>query len=65
MAAGAGALHLRLGGPARYQGHHKRRCGLGIGPRPRGTDIRRALHLLWRALAWWVVALFLCELAGA
>lgn len=65
IAAGAGALRLRLGGAARYQGHHKRRPGLGLGHRPQWPDIRRSRHLLWRALAWWVAAIVICELARA
>ncbi|HEY3327892.1 MAG TPA: adenosylcobinamide-phosphate synthase CbiB [Novimethylophilus sp.] len=57
MAAGAGALGVRLGGAARYQGEWHERPVLGAGPAPIADDIGRALRLvrhgvwLWLALA--------------
>jgi len=68
MAAGAGALSIRLGGPARYDGEWHERPPLGCGIAPVVADIERALALvrhgvlLWLALiglgaaAWWGLA---------
>ena len=54
MAAGAGALRVRLGGAAAYRGHIEQRPSLGCGG-PAGTgDIERALRLLDRSV--WLVA---------
>ncbi len=55
MAAGAGALGLALGGPARYHGVAKPRPVLGEGRAPAAGDIRRALALVQRALWAWVL----------
>ncbi len=56
MAAGAGSLGVLLGGPAIYHGIPQVRPPLGTG-RPAGTqDIDRALGLIRRALALWVVS---------
>lgn len=54
MAAGAGALGLKLGGDARYGGEWKRRPELGCGEAPRPEDIGRALALVRRASYLWV-----------
>lgn len=60
MAAGAGALGVSLGGPARYQGEWHDRPALGTGAAPTPDDIERALtlvrHSLWLWLAVWLVA---------
>lgn len=56
MAAGAGALGVRLGGAARYQGQLETRPALGDGTAPDAGTIRRAIRLiqatgrLWLAL---------------
>lgn len=59
MAAGAGALGLRLGGAARYQGVWHRRPVLGVGRRPNIADIEGALRLVrhgvWLWLGVWVL----------
>ena len=56
MAAGAGSLGVLLGGAAIYHGVAQVRPPLGTGL-PAGTqDIDRALGLIRRALALWVVA---------
>ncbi len=54
MAAGAGALACRLGGPARYRGEWHDRPILGEG-RPAGArDIRAALALLRQGILLWL-----------
>jgi adenosylcobinamide-phosphate synthase len=54
MAAGAGALHLQLGGAARYFGKVVHRPPLGLGLLPRSHDIDRALGLVYRTLGLWM-----------
>ena len=54
MAAGAGALGLKLGGDARYGGQWKRRPELGCGEAPQHADIGRALALVRRATWVWI-----------
>jgi len=54
MAAGAGALRVRLGGPSHYHGAVQRRPRLGLGQAPEAATIPRALALQRRALALWV-----------
>jgi adenosylcobinamide-phosphate synthase len=57
MAAGAGALSLRLGGPAIYHGQWCERPALGYGVKPCAEDIGRAIALVQRAIFIWVVVL--------
>ena len=57
MAAGAGSLGLALGGPAWYHGALQQRPALGAGRAPQANDIDRALKLIDRSLAIWVIAL--------
>ena len=65
MAAGAGALGLRLGGPASYQGKLRARPWLGEGAAPDADSPMHALVLLGRsvllllAMAWLGVGLWL------
>lgn len=59
MAAGAGALDVTLGGAAPYEGEWHQRPVLGCGPPPDAHAIRRALHLLYRAVGLWLLAAFL------
>ena len=54
MAAGAGSLQLRLGGPAFYHGHWKIRPALGQGAEPESRDISRALRLVSRGIQIWL-----------
>jgi len=54
MAAGAGALNVRLGGPAPYHGQWEDRPVLGTGDAPDATSIRRALRLVDRGAAIWI-----------
>ncbi|GAB3287968.1 adenosylcobinamide-phosphate synthase CbiB [Parahaliea aestuarii] len=51
MAAGAGALQVWLGGPARYGGEWQQRPVFGCAREARPADIERGLALLWRAVA--------------
>jgi adenosylcobinamide-phosphate synthase len=57
MAAGAGSLGLTLGGSAWYHGALEQRPTLGSGRAPRARDIDRALTLIDRSLAIWLIAL--------
>jgi adenosylcobinamide-phosphate synthase len=59
MAAGAGALQIVLGGPARYQGAWHKRPILGEGPSPQTQDIERALDLVSTSLVLWLALLLL------
>lgn len=53
MAAGAGALGVRLGGPAVYHGALRQRPVLGNGRTATAADIRRAVALVQRAVWLW------------
>lgn len=60
MAAGAGALDVRLGGAAPYQGVWEERPELGVGDPPDATSISRAVRLVRHsAIIWLLVALLL------
>ena len=59
MAAGAGALGLRLGGAATYHGRREERPVLGDGVAPAAADIRRAVGLMRRGTALWLAILLL------
>lgn len=61
MASGAGALVVRLGGPTHYRGREQWRPVLGAGRPPTARDIHRALQLLWRAIALWLVVVAVAE----
>lgn len=56
MAAGAGALAVRLGGAARYQGQVEMRPTLGCGAPPTVADIGRAVALVGRGQGLWLAA---------
>lgn len=56
MAAGAGALNIKLGGAARYQGEWHERPLLGAGEVPVIKDIERALALVRHGVYLWLVA---------
>lgn len=55
MAAGAGALRVKLGGPAVYHGSLVHRPVLGLGRAAKADDIPRAIRLIDRALLLWLV----------
>lgn len=57
MAAGAGALGLRLGGAARYHGEWHQRPVLGEGAVAEAPDIGRAVRLVRRALLLWLIVI--------
>lgn len=54
MSAGAGALGVRLGGPARYYGEWHERPVLGAGDAPKAVDIERALALVRHGVYLWL-----------
>jgi len=59
MSAGAGALDLRLGGPASYHGRMQPKHFFG-GERPPGVeDIQRALDLVHKSLLLWLIVTLL------
>ncbi len=62
MAAGAGALQIKLGGLAIYKGISKTRPTLGCNQEVSITDIHRALMLIQKTLWLWVMCIFLLEL---
>lgn len=62
MAAGAGALGISLGGPARYQGEWHQRAKLGVGPAPDYRDITRALNLVRAGVILWLALLSLISI---
>lgn len=55
MAAGAGALAIRLGGAAVYHGQSESRPALGAGRTPGAADIARATALVDRGVMLWLV----------
>lgn len=60
-AAMAGALSVRLGGPARYDGTITQRPSFGDGRAPDLTDLRRGLRIYRRACALlWLMVVLLC-----
>jgi adenosylcobinamide-phosphate synthase len=63
MAAGAGSLGILLGGAASYHGAMQDRPPLGLGRPAQVEDIFRALRLIRRALALWLVTVPLLALA--
>lgn len=64
MSAGAGALALSLGGPARYEGEWHERPPLGAGAMAQSQDIDRALRLVRHGVALWLVSVSVLALLG-
>ena len=65
MAAGAGALAVRLGGAAIYHGAAEQRPALGAGAAPTAADIVRAAALVERGLWLWLALFGLAALGAA
>jgi adenosylcobinamide-phosphate synthase len=63
MAAGAGALDVRLGGAAPYNGVWEDRPQLGEGDAPDAVSIFRALRLLRNGVILWLAVALLIALA--
>jgi len=59
MASGAGSLDVACGGAAWYHGALEPRPALGCGQVPRAVDIGRALSLVKRSIALWLLAVAL------
>jgi adenosylcobinamide-phosphate synthase len=57
MAAGAGALEVRLGGAASYHGELHQRPELGCGKPAQAQDILAAIALINRSLVFWSLTL--------
>ncbi len=55
MAAGAGALNIRLGGPAYYHGQLKDKILFGTDRTAQNEDIQRANRLINKTLLLWVI----------
>jgi adenosylcobinamide-phosphate synthase len=64
MAAGAGALRVRLGGPAPYHGVMEERPLLGEGMSPTAATIDAALALVRRSVALWLAIAVVWTLAS-
>ncbi|WP_210396230.1 adenosylcobinamide-phosphate synthase CbiB [Motiliproteus sediminis] len=63
MAAGAGALEVRVGGDNLYQGRLRRRPRFGFGATVSHIDIQRALNLIDRTLLLWLLVVLALALA--
>lgn len=59
MAAGAGGLGVRLGGPGRYHGSLQWRPRFGIGEMPEPVMIHWSVRLIWHGALLWVVCALL------
>lgn len=57
MAAGAGALHVQLGGAAIYHGQLEQRPALGCGSAAGASDIRRAMRLVRHTMYLWLAVI--------
>jgi adenosylcobinamide-phosphate synthase len=65
MAAGAGALRVRLGGAAIYHGESEQRPLLGCGMAAGAADIARAVRLVRHTLYAWLIVITLVTLLVA
>lgn len=63
MAAGAGAVKVRVGGPAPYHGVWEERPALGEGAVPDAASIARALRLVRTGVVLWLIMALLLALA--
>ena len=65
MAAGAGALGVRVGGQSKYHGQWQLRPTLGCGPPPAAADVRRACMLVTRATLVFLFVVLAGQLASS
>ena len=63
LAAGAGALGVRLGEPLEYEGKVDVRPELGLGDEADADHVDSAVSLIWRTIALWLAVLLLMTLA--
>ena len=61
MTSGAGSLDILLGGPAWYHGQLKQKIWFGGKQTPKDSDILRAISLIYRVLALWLILIALGE----
>ncbi|MFT7109328.1 MAG: adenosylcobinamide-phosphate synthase [Psychrobacter glaciei] len=61
MAAGAGALNVRLGGDAVYHGQKKTRLDLGFGNLPYVKDIHKSIRLMYSCSCLFVISIGFVE----
>ena len=64
LAAGAGAMGVRLGQPLNVSGETVWRQELGTGQAPDADSIDSAVSMIWRGLVIWLVAGWLVVVAG-
>lgn len=64
LAAGAGAMGIRLGQPLNVSGESVWRPELGTGQAPDADSIDSAVSMIWRGLVIWLVAGLLVVVAG-
>ncbi len=64
MAAGAGALQVKLGGAAVYHGKEKVRPPLGLGETANHTHIPAAMRLVKRSIILWCAVILFMQILG-
>jgi adenosylcobinamide-phosphate synthase len=62
MSAGAGAIQVKLGGTAKYQGKAKNRPLLGMGSSANCSHILAAMRLVKRSMIMWCVTIVLSQI---
>lgn len=64
LAAGAGAMGVKLGQPLNVGGQWSERCEIGMGDDPDAEQIESANSMIWRGLVVWLVLALLVMVAG-
>lgn len=64
LAAGAGAMGVKLGRPLMVGGQWQERSELGLGDEPDADHIESAISMIWRGLAVWLVLAMLFMFAS-
>lgn len=59
MAAGAGALQVKIGGSAVYHNQEIERPDLGTGNQATVNDINRAIQIVQRSIVIWIITIFI------